>query len=269
MTKAETFFAAKVNFPTALTTAELELLPLQLRQRAFFMAQVTHAEILQVFRETTHETMAGDLSIQEARRMLREKLAALGYEPDPTEVGGIHDLSAPRRQNLVLETNLSMARNYAAEQAQLRAIKAFPAKQLVRLQNRLEPRDWETRWADAYAGLSDTDKKGASLDPAVAVVGSPIWAAISRFGAPYAPFDFNSGMGTRAVGRTAALAAGLTLPAPPAAAATPAPAASFNAGLQSTPRVSDPGIMAGLGKALAGMAAWVGPILEFVEGVAE
>ena len=38
--------------------------------------------------------------------------------------------------------------------------------------------------------------KGA---PFIATLDSPIWPAISRFGNPYPPFDFNSGMSTRSV----------------------------------------------------------------------
>ena len=37
----------------------------------------------------------------------------------------------------------------------------------------------------------------------------PIWTQISRFGTPYPPFDFNSGMETRGIGRREAVALGV------------------------------------------------------------
>ena len=35
----------------------------------------------------------------------------------------------------------------------------------------------------------------------IAGVNNPIWARISRFGLPYPPFDFNSGMGVKLIPR--------------------------------------------------------------------
>jgi hypothetical protein len=38
---------------------------------------------------------------------------------------------------------------------------------------------------------------------------SPIWEALSRFGTPYPPFDFNSGMWTKDVSREEAVGFGI------------------------------------------------------------
>ena len=75
----------------------------------------------------------------------------------------------------------------------------FPAQELIRL---WEPqggpqarRDWAQRWIDA-GGISRGGRMIAPKD-------SPIWThpALSRFGHPYPPFDYNSGMGLEDVAR--------------------------------------------------------------------
>ena len=258
MTAAE-FFANKTDLPTPLKTEELSLLPLEVRERAFFMAQVTNGEILQGFRDVTAQVLAGDMSPQEARRGLREHLTAQGYLPEPGKEGGLQDLSSVRRMNVVLDTNISMARNFAAEAKQTKASRAFPVKLLTRLQDKREKRNWEARWAEAYGTLSAEEKQGASLNPPMAKLGHPIWAKISRFGTQYAPFDFNSGMGTLPKGRTEAKAAGISLGgAAPAAVVPP-----FNEALQATPKITAPEIRQKVSDKLQGIAEWRGDELVF------
>ena len=88
-----------------------------------------------------------------------------------------------------------------------------------------------------------TGWQGASRDEPVALKLSPIWARLSRFGTPYPPFDFNSGMGVEDVGRRKARELGLLEDgsgdgaAPPNGGSGPqSPSAppSFNANLQAT-----------------------------------
>jgi hypothetical protein len=43
----------------------------------------------------------------------------------------------------------------------------------------------------------------------IALKTDPVWAAISRFGTPYPPFDFNSGMGVRDISRRECLSLGI------------------------------------------------------------
>ena len=59
------------------------------------------------------------------------------------------------------------------------------------------PRNWALRWAEAAQKVNwQGVAQGA---PFIATLDSPIWPALSRFGNPYPPFDFNSGMSTRSV----------------------------------------------------------------------
>jgi hypothetical protein len=73
----------------------------------------------------------------------------------------------------------------------------------------------------------------------VALKLSPIWAQLSRFGTPYPPFDFNSGMDVEDVGRRKARELGLledgeTGPSAESPDRTPPAPPSFNANLQAT-----------------------------------
>ena len=76
-----------------------------------------------------------------------------------------------------------------------RAILAFPAYELVRVERRKLPRDWSARWKKA---ANEVNWEGVARNGSmIALKTSPIWAALSRFGNPFPPFDFNSGMGVR------------------------------------------------------------------------
>jgi hypothetical protein len=77
----------------------------------------------------------------------------------------------------------------------------WPAQELVRVIDSEHPRDWATRWAEAGGEFS-----GGRM---IALKNDPIWEKISRFGTPYPPFDFNSGMDVADVDRDEAVALGL------------------------------------------------------------
>jgi hypothetical protein len=71
---------------------------------------------------------------------------------------------------------------------------AYPAYELVRIENRKEPRNWTWRWVAAGGKLVGNDRM-------IALKTDPIWTAISAFGTPWPPFDFGSGMGLDDVSR--------------------------------------------------------------------
>jgi len=70
--------------------------------------------------------------------------------------------------------------------------------------HREKGRDWPMRWE--AAGGQFTNGRMAALKT------DPIWAAISRFGDPFPPFDYGSGMGLRDIDREEAEALGLIGP---------------------------------------------------------
>lgn len=201
------FLAQKKLDSRAMRTAEWDLVSAQLRERAFFMAGVDHARTLQEFRKAAALVAQGRLSPQEARRALREYLRQSGYKAPDGKEGSIRDLSSRRRMDVVIDTNARMAAGWA-NRKQLLGDPAFPGQQLVRIRKARQPRNWQQRWQEAarsvnYDGVARGGKMVARLD-------SPIWCKLSRFGLPYPPFDFGSGMGVLPVSARECERLGLT-----------------------------------------------------------
>lgn len=190
-----------------------------LRDRAFFSSQVTQTKILYAMRQNVAELVRGGKSESEMRRDLREYLLKVGYDADaelkPGEKsrrGTIKDLMTKARLDVMMRTNADQARGYASHlrATSAGAILAAPAYELVRVERRKAQRDWDTRWEDAAkkVGWEGVAKNGSHI----ALKTSPIWAALSRFGNPYPPFDFNSGMGVRNVRKSVCREIGLLGP---------------------------------------------------------
>lgn len=180
-----------------------------LRDRAFFSSQVTEAKILHAMRQNVAELVAGGKSPSEVRRDLRAYLGSIGYAPAAQDAGTIKDLTMKSRLDVMMKTNADQAKGYASHlrATTTGAILAFPAYELVRVERRKLPRDWSARWAAAAqkVGWEGVARNGAMI----ALKTSPIWAALSRFGNPFPPFDFNSGMGVRDVKKSVCREIGL------------------------------------------------------------
>lgn len=190
-----------------------------LRDRAFFSSQVTQTKILYAMRQNVAELVSGGKDESEVRRDLREYLLKVGYDADadlqPGEKsrrGTIKDLMTKARLDVMMRTNADQARGYASHirATSAGAILAAPAYELVRVERRKAERDWDKRWEDAAkkVGWEGVARNGSHI----ALKTSPIWAALSRFGNPYPPFDFNSGMGVRNVRKSVCREIGLLGP---------------------------------------------------------
>lgn len=230
MTAAE-IIAAKVPAALRLTSEQWALVQADVRRRSMFAALVDELAAIQSAQEQVAALLSGDVSKVDARAEFSDILDAINYMPGEGAEGTIQDLRTIARQNLILETNLTMAAG-EAQREMFRGSYAYPAQRLVRLGQRTQPRDWPARWRTAYAQVGGS---GACATDMVALVESPIWAALSRFGQPYPPFDFNSGMGLEPVDYDEAEALGLitddALAAIDAAAAAPHEAPSLEANL--------------------------------------
>ena len=75
----------------------------------------------------------------------------------------------------------------------------------------MKARDWKARWEEAGAevGWEGALKADPMRPRFVALKTSPIWVELSRFGTPWAPFDFGSGMILRNISRDQAVSLGL------------------------------------------------------------
>jgi len=170
-------------------------LPLELRQRAFFISGIVQAEILQRVKDQIAKVIGGKMTESEAQSLLKQT----------SELMSAPQLLSDSRLKLVLSTNIDMARGYGQwKQGQSALVKReFPAQEFYRAENRKEPRDWPVRWA-AFGGRFYPGRADYPQGRMIALKDDPIWVNISAFGQPYPPFDFNSGMGIRDVGKEVA-----------------------------------------------------------------
>lgn len=202
MTPAEKILQ-KTLATSGLNSAQWNQVQAGLRDRAFFSSRVESARFLHTARGMTAELAAGKLSASEIRVKLREVLEAEGYAPAPGKEGGLQDLTSKRRLDLIIKTNADQARGYVqhVEATSPGALAAFPAQELLRVSSRKQPREWEQRWKGAGGRLHQGRM--------VALKGAAVWTKISRFGTPWAPFDFGSGMDVQDIARDEAVALGV------------------------------------------------------------
>ncbi len=198
---------ARTPVGTALRTAELEGLPLALRKNAFFSAGVESARFLERAKRSIDKSIS-QFGVNRDRasfvKEMQDLATELGIRPTDGTRGTIMDIGSARRLRLIYDVQTAMARNEAdwRDGQQPAVLNAYPAQELLRVEDREEPRDWPQRWRDAGGQFFDGGRM-------VALKVDPIWIAISRFDQPWPPFDFGSGMGVRDVRRREAVELGL------------------------------------------------------------
>jgi len=217
---------ARAVLPTALSSAEIAReIPAQIRNVSFFSARTVYADYLSGFKREIEtlvrpgDTTATRVSPLEIRARMRQALAATDYRPDPELRGGVQDLSSDRRIGLIIDTQERLAHGFGRwkEEQNPAILDLWPASELYSAEDRRRERDWLDRWTSARADLG-TATRAIAGPPFVAPKNDPIWIAISRFGLPYPPFDFNSGMSLRDVRRDRAEELGAIAPDAPAPA---------------------------------------------------
>jgi hypothetical protein len=224
--------------PSALDTAGWENIALGLRERAFFSARVEDARLLSAIQKKLDHALS--LPPEEAFASKSTFIADMRRfmgAPDG-DTASLTDLSSSRRLGLLYEHNIEDAYSYArwkTENDNPAILDEFPAQEFLRVESRANPRDtWPERWATA-GGQTHGGRMIARKD-------SPVWTALSRFGHPWPPFDFGSGMGVADVARAEAEALGVI---PPGAKIAPQ-AADFNAKLEASLPDAAPAILADL-----------------------
>ena len=206
----------KTPIGAMLSSREWELTPLELRDRAFWMARVEEERILaeaqrRIMQAIRQERDGSDRLMDRGRFVVEMQaiLRELGYRPDPAKRGGVQDLSSSMRLTQVWRMNLDMAQNYAAWKARQNDVSLLraPAQELIRVESRIERRLWPRIWREAggqFYGQPGPDYPDAP-GRMIALKTDPIWRKISRFNVPWPPFDWGSGMGLRSVRRREAL----------------------------------------------------------------
>lgn len=252
---------AKTPVPLALPSGVWDVLQADIKELASWLAQVDDVRRVQQYRDTARRILSGSLTRAEARSALRRLLATTGYKAPAGKENTIHDLSSEARQNISLDTACGMVAGYADRELRKGSM-AYPAQRLVRVAPRREPRgDWPQRWARA---CSEVGYEGCCAQEMVALTLSPVWAALSRFGTPYPPFDYGSGMGVRPVSYSEAERLGLATAEAMQAVRNVQPG-RLTEGIKADCSTLDADLRAGLSRKLGGRARWDGNTLVWEE----
>lgn len=208
----------KVPVLSVLKSAQWRDMPLALRERGQFSAGVTSAKVmvgvqdrlLQIARQEKEKLANGKEAFMDRRNFvsqIREIGIREGLTPaDEAKRGGLQDITSIPRLAMIHDIQTQQAEGFVRWKSDQDedVLDEFPAQELVRIEDRKEPRDWVKRWTAAGGELVDGRMIALKTDP--------IWQRISVFGTPYPPFDFNSGMGLRDIDREEAEALGLIQP---------------------------------------------------------
>lgn len=202
--------SAKTPIGAALKTKDWAPVPLALRERAFFSATVENVRALATMQDKllkraalVREQAAHGEAYVGAGSFIADLKKVLKEEGIMPAGGGMRDITSAARLKLIYDHHTASAANFARWKAgqDSTALDNFPAQELLRVEDRIEKRDWRARWTAAGGRLY-----GGRM---IALKTDPVWTRISRFNTPWPPFDFGSGMGVESVSREDAEQLGL------------------------------------------------------------
>ncbi len=190
----------------ALSSSEWSDLPVELRENAFFSANVESLRFLQGAQDSLTDFLAGNVkTLEDGQTLLatgsraafvdqmQRRLAAMGVG---REDGGITDITSERRLGLIFDIKTRQAGDYGYWRQGMDAdvLNEFPASRFIRVQDVREPRELHTRFQDQVYLKTD-----------------PIWALeINRdFGVPWGPWGWGCGHDVEDVDRDEAEKLGL------------------------------------------------------------
>jgi len=215
---------AKTPVGSPLNTAGWEKVPIALRNSSVFSAKIERFRFLQrihdrvatVIEMVRREGMGkgGGPGAYQTKEKFVAELQQIAREEglDPrnpagagaSKMGGLQDPTSVRRLNLIFEMQTGQVQEFAKWKMDQDpdVLDAYPAQEFIRVSSRKKKRtDWVRRWGKA----GGKTPKGRM----VALKTDPVWKKLSRFGNPWPPFDFGSGMGTRDISRRDAVKLGL------------------------------------------------------------
>jgi hypothetical protein len=250
--------ATREIMPTRLGTAQLRMLDVAIRERAFFSAKVESARLLQSMRDYCEEWMLADRAIEGhggLRRTGRAEFVAdmreiairegLGVidpatgEIDPNiREDDLTDIRSLSRLQLIFDTVTEQAQEYGyfIQGQSPEILDVFPAQRFIRVRPVAAPRPYH-----------------AANEGVVRRKDDPFWVTMNRdFGVPWGPWGFNSGMGVEDVDRDEAIALGVIKERD---TVKPLDMQPFNAGVQASVRDLDGDITAALARSTGGTVA--------------
>lgn len=200
---------------SAMTSRQWERVPADLRLRALVSSTMENERILQDIKTRLAARLAlvkpedgshmdRGLFIEE----MRKELSAAGYKRGDVKRGSLRDMKSSARLGLIWDMNLAQAQGFAKWKAGMDPdmLAAAPAQELIRVKSRREIRDWPLVWADHGGKFYGEPGPDYPYAPGrmIALKTDPIWRFISRFGTPWPPFDWGSGMGLKSILRAEA-----------------------------------------------------------------
>lgn len=265
----------------ALTSAQWEQVPVAIRERSQFSAKVASARLLQHIQDQTRSALdwekekiaasdraaGGEAFIDRSSFIASARKIAIEEginTTTPDQYGTVRDIRSAKRLGLIWDMQTGMASEYARWKINNDpdVLDAFPAQRLVRIEERDHPRPawfWPSRWAEAYAKSGSTIT--ALEQDMVALKTSGIWSALSRFGTPWPPFDYGSGMGLEDVSRDEAEALGLLRPAE---SLTPEQDPGFNSGFEMGVHDLDPRLVDWITEGMGDLVSLADGVLKWI-----
>lgn len=222
--EAVDMFARKVAVGSPRTSAQWEQVAAEIRQRAMFSARVESERLLEEMRVRLQQRL--ELAKEQGGtfmdrglfiEQMRSELHATGYRrPDDVRKGSLRDMKSTRRLGLIFDMNVAQAQGYAKWLTSMDPdmLDAAPAQELVRVRPRMERRDWPVIWQQSGGAFFAGPHPDYPLAPGrmIALKTDRIWWRISRFGTPWPPYDWGSGMAPRDIRRAEAERLGLIAP---------------------------------------------------------
>jgi len=198
---------SKALVTSGLSSAEIDRLLAGLKDRAFFSARCESVRHLQTAQAQVADWLGSAKRADGAFTTRASAVSAIMESARrqglSTGTGTVADPASAARAKVIVDTNADLARGHVArvQGASTGARLAFPAQELIRAEERQARRDWRGRWTAAGGQLH--------AGRMIALKEDPVWIAISRFGVPYPPFDYGSGMGVADVDRDTCLRLGV------------------------------------------------------------
>lgn len=245
----------KTAVASAWKSADWEKFLVELRDRAFFSATVENGRWLSAAQEKLllairlqREKVQNGEALVDRSSFIGDMRKAAFASGIATGKGDLQDLASRTRLGLIYDMQVQGAQGYARRTMDLDpdVLDAYPAQELVRSEARRAPRDWPAIWQSKGGALANGRMVALKTDG--------IWSRISRFGTPWPPFDYGSGMDLEDVSRADAEALGLIAPG---AAVQPEDDMNFNTGLEAIVNPNDEVLRRYLQRVLGDQVEWV------------
>jgi hypothetical protein len=208
---------------STLRSRQWKDVPQQIRERSFFSSRVAWTDLLQREKadlvanlERVKKTYQGGEAFVDRSGFIRDQrkfLSENGYKLSQGGAGDVRDITSAKRLGMIFDVQTGHAKGFTRRKLDADNplfLNAWPAKELVRIDSRKEPRDWSAIWDEARAAIPDPETATESSSGRLAALKtSSIWTAISDFGLPYPPYKFGSGMGDRMLKRSEVIELGI------------------------------------------------------------